>query len=108
MYDETTMDQKVVIVVEHGFSVNKTKGHIFSNRVTKLNDKPRVIENSLYFEGNHYAVGGKRMSVKKDKTSEEDYFILTLAAVAKELNSIGVTGTVFRALYKTKEPHLDL
>ena len=36
---------------------------------------------------NYYVIGGSRMTVNEDKTENDNYFILTLAAIAKELKT---------------------
>ena len=54
-----------------------TRNHIFSNGVSKCNGK-----NSLYYNGSYYCVGGERKTVITDKTADEDFFLLTLVAVA--------------------------
>lgn len=81
----------VVIGIDHGFSLIKSKDHIFSNGVSKCNGKPPVVENSLYYDGSYYCIGGERKTVVEDKTADEDFFLLTLAAVAKELKTRGLS-----------------
>lgn len=91
MYENNFTAEPVVIGIDHGFSMMKTKNHIFSNGVSKSSGKPPVVENSLYYEGNYYYVGGERKTVVEDKTATEDFFLLTLVAVAKELKTRGMS-----------------
>lgn len=90
MYEKNNfLEEPIVIGIDHGFSLMKTRNHIFSNGVTKCNGRPPIAENCLYFENNYYVIGGNRKTVVEDKTADEDFFILTLAAIAKELKSRG-------------------
>ena len=68
----------------------ETRNHIFSNGVSKCNGKPPVVGNSLYYNGSYYCVGGERKTVVTDKTADEDFFLLTLVAVAKEPKTRGL------------------
>ena len=82
--------QPVVIGIDHGFSLIKSYHHIMSNGVAKTSGRPPVLENSLYYDGNYYVIGGSRMTVNEDKTENDNYFILTLAAIAKEMKTRGI------------------
>lgn len=84
MYETSNVGkyQPVVIGIDHGFSLIKTYHHIMSNGVAKTSGRPPVLENSLYYDGNYYVMGGSRMTVNEDKTENDNYFILTLAAIA--------------------------
>jgi len=92
MYETSNVGkyQPVVIGIDHGFSLIKTYHHIMSNGVAKTSGRPPVLENSLYYDGNYYVIGGSRMTVNEDKTENDNYFILTLAAIAKELKTRGI------------------
>lgn len=90
MYNNNFTEESVVIGIDHGFSLIKTRNHIFSNGVSRCNGKPPVVENSLYYNGSYYCVGGERKTVVIDKTADEDFFLLTLVAVAKELKTRGL------------------
>lgn len=78
MYKNNFIAEPIVIGVDHGFSMMKTKNHIFSNGVSKSSGKPPVVENSLYYEGSYYCVGGERKTVAEDKTATEDFFLVLL------------------------------
>ena len=51
--DNNFTAEPVVIGIDHGFSLIKSKNHIFSNGVSKCNGKPPVVENSLYYDGSY-------------------------------------------------------
>ena len=51
MYEENnSQDKPVVIGIDHGFSLMKTKHHIFGNGVVRCNGRPPVAENSFYYD----------------------------------------------------------
>ena len=45
----------------------------------------------LSFNGKYYLIGEGHKEFAPDKIKDEDYYILTLAAIAKELKAEGVT-----------------
>ena len=63
--ENNSQDKPVVIGIDHGFSLMKTKHHIFGNGVVRCNGRPPVAENSFYYDGNYcydtfvFPVGGK-------------------------------------------------
>lgn len=76
MYEENnSQDKPVVIGIDHGFSLMKTKDHIFGNGVVRCNGRPPVAENSFYYDGSYYCIGWERKTVHEDKTADEDYVI---------------------------------
>lgn len=95
MYEErVTREQPIIIGIDHGFSSMKCgSGIIFSNGIIRTEGKPPEMKGSIYYDGAYYSVGGKRMTVVEDKTSNENYFILTLVAIAKELTARGLSRT---------------
>lgn len=44
-------------------------------------------ENILGYKGKFYKIGGKRLEVKENKVQDNNYYLLTLAALAKELKA---------------------
>ena len=49
--------------------------------------KPTFQANTLIYDGAFYKIGEKRNSVKDSKLADDDYYLLTLAALAKECQS---------------------
>ncbi len=47
-------------------------------------------DNIVEWNGTYYKVGGKRLEVRDTKVENSNFYILTLAAVAKELNRRGM------------------
>lgn len=45
----------------------------------------------LEYDGKYWTLSGKRLNYRRDKTVDESYFILSLIAIAKEMESAGRT-----------------
>lgn len=84
------MDKHIeVIGVDHGWSGMKTASQVFTTGVKEITTEPAFFDNIVKFEGSYYKVGGKRLEVRDLKVENDNFYILTLAAVAKELNRRG-------------------
>ena len=80
------MDNKVeVIGIDHGWSGMKTVHEVFTSGCKEISTEPAFTEDLLEFGGKYYKIGSKRLEVKDTKVTDENYYMLTLAAVAKEL-----------------------
>lgn len=84
------MDNIVIIGVDHGWSQMKTAETVFSSGVGEILSEPAFYEDVLEYAGKYYRVGTKREVVMENKTVNEDYYLLTLAAMAKELKRRGM------------------
>ena len=85
------MDRHIVVVgVDHGWSGMKTVSQVFTTGVKEITTEPAFYNNVVEFNGSYYKVGGKRLEVRDLKVENDNFYILTLAAVAKELNRRGM------------------
>ena len=85
-------EEKLLLVgVDHGFSMMKHTHGCFPNGIKRLNGAATLKKNTLELNGQFYKVGEGRLPMKADKVSDEDYFILTLAAIAKECQYYDIT-----------------
>ena len=73
--------------IDHGNHLMKTSNHVFENGVERQAVKPTFHANTLVYDGAFYKIGEKRNSVKDSKLADDDYYLLTLAALAKECQS---------------------
>lgn len=74
-----------LIAIDHGWSSIKTPNIIFENGITELQTMPATKDNLLEFRGRKFVIGQGRMGKQETKTENENYYLLTLAAIAKEL-----------------------
>lgn len=78
-----------IIAIDHGWSNIKTVNTVFTTAVNRIANEPGIFDNVLQYEGNYYSVGGKRLEVKDTKVTDDSFYLLTLAAIAKELKIKG-------------------
>lgn len=74
-----------IIGIDHGYAAMKTKSTSFPSGVVEYEHEPFTKADVLEYGGRFYVVGSGRQPLLKDKTSNESYYLLTLAAIAKEL-----------------------
>ena len=77
---------KIVIGIDHGYGNIKTASHIFKAGVLKSETEPVFQTNMLIFGGKYYLIGEGHKEFTADKITDEEYFILTLAGIAMEMN----------------------
>ena len=81
----------IVIGIDHGFGNIKTANAVFKTGVTAYNKEPIFQSNLLVYNDKYYQIGEEHKEFTADKIQDEDYYILTLAAIAKELRIRGLT-----------------
>ena len=79
------MSDSIIIGVDHGYAAMKTAHFAFPSGLVAYEYEPYTLSNVLEYGGKFYVVGSGRQPLQKDKTQAEDYYLLTLAAIAKEL-----------------------
>ena len=82
---------KVIIGIDHGYGNIKTANHIFRTGVAMSDTEPVFGTNVLFYNNRYYLIGEGHKEFSADKITDEEYFILTLAGIAMELNSYGLT-----------------
>ena len=79
-------ENREIIGIDHGNRNMKTAGTVFSAAVQPVQTKPDSLENILEYQNRFYYIGGQVPVMERvDKTENEDYYLLTLVALAKEL-----------------------
>lgn len=64
----------------------KTANCCFQTGVTVYEKEPIFKDNLLVWNNKYYLIGAEHKEFSADKMLDEDYYILTLAAIARELN----------------------
>lgn len=75
---------RYIIGLDHGNHLIKTANHIMQNGVKRLGARPTFMVNTLNYGRVYYKVGEERANIKDSKLADDDYYILTLAMLAKE------------------------
>ncbi len=81
------MIKKLRVAVDHGNRNMKTPNFIFTTGINVLDKKPARGERYLRYEGKYYTLSEKRIPYQRDKTQDARFFILTLFAIAMELET---------------------
>lgn len=83
----------LILSVDTGNKMIKTENLEFNSGLDILDQMPGKREEVIEFEGKSYLVSNNRISYMEDKTKDERYFILTLIAIAKELERLKEQGS---------------
>lgn len=86
-----TARSPIIIGIDHGYGNIKTAHGAFQTGVTAYEKEPTFKNNLLIFEDRYYIVGEEHKEFSADKMQDMDYYILTLAAIARELHMKGIT-----------------
>lgn len=82
-----------IIGIDHGYGNMKTANFCFPTGIIAYDSEPLFTADMLSFNGKYYLIGEGHKEFAPDKIKDEDYYILTLAAIAKELKTEGITET---------------
>lgn len=87
------MSETITIGVDHGYAAMKSAHFSFPSGLVGYDHEPYTSKDVLEYNGRYYVVGSGRQPLQKDKTLTEDYYLLTLAAIARELEHRGADRT---------------
>ena len=87
------MSETITIGVDHGYAAMKSAHFSFPSGLVGYDHEPYTSKDVLEYDGRYYVVGSGRQPLQKDKTLTEDYYLLTLAAIARELEHRGADRT---------------
>ena len=80
-----------LFAIDKGNFAVKTPNTMFPSGLVELPGKETIAQTDIIeFRNSVYALSSKRLPYMRDKTSSEDFFILSLFAIAKELEYWGV------------------
>ena len=79
-----------IIGIDHGYGNIKTASTLTKSGVTAYETEPIFSGNILEYEGGYYRIGECQKEFVSDKVSDDDYYLLTLMAIARELNVYGI------------------
>ena len=80
-----TINNIKIIGVDAGYGNMKTANFCFRTGLTAYDTEPLFTKNMLVYEGRYYLIGEGHKTYTAEKTLDEDYYVLTLAAIAMEL-----------------------
>lgn len=86
-----TYGDTLIVAVDAGYGNMKTASCAFPTGLIACEEKPFFSENLLTYGGRFYIVGSGHKEFSSEKIEDEDYYILTLAAIARELSTQRLT-----------------
>lgn len=81
---------KIIVGVDHGYGNMKTAHRVFKTGVECMEEEPIVSRNFVKYKEKFYVIGESHLVYQGKKTDSEDFYILTLAALAEELKFRGL------------------
>ena len=75
----------MIIGIDHGYYAIKTKQVCFPTGIIRYEYEPYTMQNVLQYRGEYYVCGTGRQTLVKDKTANDNYYLLTLTALAQEI-----------------------
>lgn len=79
------------IGIDHGYYAIKTRHFSFPAGIAAYSHEPYTLQNTLEYGGKFYVCGTGRQPIQRNKTENDNYYLLTLAAIAKEIKQRGGT-----------------
>ena len=77
------------IGIDHGYYAIKTRHFSFPAGITAYSHEPYTLQNTLEYGGKFFVCGTGRQPILRNKMENENYYLLTLAAIAKEIQQRG-------------------
>ena len=84
---------KKIIGIDHGYGNIKTANSCFTTGVSTYDEVPPFKENLLKWNDKFYIIGAEHKEFTGEKMFDDDYYVLTLAAIAEELAYSGLTNS---------------
>lgn len=86
-----TIHNTKIIGIDHGYGNMRTANCCFPTGITAYGHEPLFTADMLVYNGRYYLIGEGHKEFAPDKIKDEDYYVLTLAAIAKELKAENLT-----------------
>ena len=80
----------MIISVDHGNKSIKTPRLLFTSGLIESDTRPGIKTDCIFWNGKYYTLTEKRISYLRDKTEDDRFYVLTLFAIAKELELDGI------------------
>ena len=77
------------IGIGHGYYAIKTRYFSFLAGIAVYSHEPYTLQNTLEYGGKFYVCGTGRQPILRNKTENDNYYLLTLAAIAREIKQRG-------------------
>ena len=85
-----TIENIKVVGIDHGYGNLKTANFATPTGITAYDSAPVFAGNILQYGGKFYRIGEGHKSFVADKATDNDFYVLTLTAIAQELHQFGI------------------
>ena len=92
------MSKTMNIGIDHGYYAIKTRHFSFPAGIAEYSHEPYTLQNTLEFGGKFYVCGTGRQPILRNKMENDNYYLLTLAAIAKERPNSRIVSILLRAI----------
>lgn len=75
----------IIIGIDHGYYAIKGSHVCFPTGLAAYDYEPYTMQNVLQYQNSYYVCGTGRQTLLKDKTANDNYYLLTMAAIAQEI-----------------------
>ena len=82
---------RIIIGIDHGYGNIKTANFCFRSGILSYDSEPTFTKDMLVYKDRYYLFGEGHKEFSAEKTKDDEYYVLTLAAIAKELENAGIT-----------------
>ena len=86
-----TINNIKIIGVDHGYGNMKTANHCFPTGIDGYDSEPLFTKDMLIYDGRYYLIGEGHKEFVGEKSRDDDFYLLTLVAIAMELHDEGLT-----------------
>ena len=85
------INDTLIIGLDHGYGNMKTENHCFPTGIMPGEEASSFAKNVLEYRDKSYVIGEGHKAFVPEKVRDEDYYLLSLAAIAEELSDVGIT-----------------
>ena len=79
-----------IIGVDNGYGNTKTANHCFRTGILGFDTEPLFTKDMLVYNERYYLIGEGHKEFVGEKTKDDEFYLLTLAAIAMELHDAGL------------------
>ena len=80
----------MLIAIDHGNKQIKTASKTFTSGLVESDTRPPFGNSVLHFANKYYTLSDQRIPYMRDKTADQRFFVLTLFAIAYEIEAAGL------------------
>ena len=85
------LNSTIIVAVDTGYGNIKTANTVTPTGITAYDTEPTFTGDILQYNSKYYRIGEGHKAFIADKVIDDDFYVLTLAAIAKELDGENIT-----------------